>query len=276
MRGSRPRQLLAVLVLLALTLTVLDNTRGNESGPFGALRRGSDSVFGPAQRAVGHALTGDLRSGGDGDLARRNEELQRRVVELEAQADLGRQAQALLGLKDAGTYTTVLARVVAYGSFQPFESTLTLDAGSKDGIKEDQTVTSGAGLVGKVVRVGPDTSTVSLLTDPVFSAGVRVNGAAGSFGLAGGNGQGRLTLRLVQLPGGRRLVRGDALITSGEGTIAAGVPVGRITTVGRAVGGQTRTAEVEPFADLGALDLVQVIVDGPRSTPRVPIPPRPK
>jgi rod shape-determining protein MreC len=269
-----------VLVLLALTLIVLDR-RGDDSGPLGALRRGSDAVFGPAQRVLGgayndvaDAITPD--GGSDEDLQRRADELQRRVVELESQLDLGRQAQALLGLKDAGSYTTVLARVVAYGGFQPFTATVTIDAGHKDGVRTGMTVASGAGLVGKVVRVGPDTSTVSLLADPVFSAGVRLNGAAGSFGFAGGDGDGRLTLRLVQLPGGRQLVKGDALVTSGEGTIVAGLPVGRITEIGRAVGGQARTAEVEPFADLGALDLVQVIVDGPRTTPRVPIPPAPR
>lgn len=279
MRGSRPRQLLALLVLLALTLTLLD-TRGDDDGPLGALRRGSDAVFGPAQSALGSGVdrVADVFDG-DGasqELQDRNAELQRRVVELESQAALGEQAQELLRLKDAGTYTTVLARVVAYGRFQPFESTVTVDAGTRDGLAKGMTVTSGAGLVGKLVRVGPETSTVSLLTDPVFSVGVRVNGSAGSFGFAGGDGDGRLRLRLVQLPGGRALAVGEALVTSGEGTIAGGLPVGRITAVDRQASGQARTATVEPFADLGALDLVQVVVDGPRSEPRVPIPPAPR
>lgn len=279
MRRSRPRRLLAVLALLALTLILLD-ARGTDDGPLGALRRGSDAVFGPTQSFLGGTVNQIAEAfEPDGDAAqlrRTNAALRRRVIELEEQVSLGVQAQELLRLKDAGTYTTVLARVVGYGQFQPFESTVTIDAGSKDGVAEGMTVTSGAGLVGKIIRVGPVTSTLALLVDPIFSAGVRVSGAAGSFGLVSGDGQGRLRLRVVQFAAGRPLQVGSALVTSGEGTIAGGLPVGRLTKVGALSGGQSRTAIVAPFAELGALDLVQVILDGPREQPRVPIPPAPR
>lgn len=280
MRGSRPQQLLVLLLLVAFSLTVLDS-RGSGDGPLGALRRGSDTVFGPAQRAVGGLVNnasdavGGLGNGDTGELQRQNDELRRRVIELEGDAALGQQAKALLRLKDQGSYTTVLARVVGYGAFQPFESTVTIDAGSDDGLAVDMTVANGSGLVGKVVRVGPRTSSVSVLTDPVFSAGVNLNTAAGSFGFATGDGRGGLTLRLTSESSGAQLTAGGALVTSGEGTLAAGLPVGRITTVDSGAGGQARTATLAPYADAGALDLVQVIVDGPRTEPRVAIPPAP-
>jgi rod shape-determining protein MreC len=275
-RGPRARQLLVVLLLLAITLTFLDS-RGDDTGPLGALRRGSDTVLGPVERVVGHGVDRVTDAFGSSkdvkDLQRQNEDLRRQIVELQGAAATQQELNDLLKLKDQGTYTTVLARVVGYGAFQPFDSTVTIDAGSRDGIKADQTVVSGAGLVGKVVRVGPSTSTVSLLTDPLFTVGARLNGAAGSFGLATGNGRGGLQLRLVELPGGAQLNVGDALVSSGSSTFAQGIPIGHLTSVDTGASGQARTATLQPYADLSKLDLLEVIVDGPRSEPRIPIPP---
>lgn len=284
MRGSRPRLLLVLLVLTALTLTALD-ARNAGGGPFDALRRGADTVFGPAQRALGgtvrsagDALGGLPRLGGYRDdnerLQRENDELRRRLLALQGAEAAGKELQDLLALKDQGTYATVLARVVAYGTFQPFDTTITLDVGSKDGIREGLAVTSGRGLVGRTVRVGPDTSVVALLTDPTFSIGARLNRAPRSFGLATGQGSG-LRFQLVTLEDGSSLKAGDDLVAAGSDTFPAGLPIGRVTGVDAATGGPVRTARVAPYADLGSLDLLQVVVEGPRGTPRVVIPPAP-
>jgi rod shape-determining protein MreC len=283
-RGPRPRLLLVLLVLTALTLTALD-ARGGTGGPFGALRRGVDTVFGPAQRALGGAAgsAGDALGGlprlGDAReesarLQRENDELRRRLLDLQGAEATGRELADLLRLKDEGTYATVLARVVAYGTFQPFDATVTLDVGSKDGVREDMSVTSGRGLVGRTVRVGPDTSVVALLTDPTFSVGTRLNRTPRSFGLTSGQGDG-LRFQLVELSDGSQLQAGDDLVTAGSDTFPPGIPVGRVTAVDSATSGQVRTARVAPYADLGALDLLQVVVEGPRGEPRVAIPPVP-
>ena len=60
-------------------------------------------------------------------------------------------------------------------------------------------------------------------------------------------------------------------MTAGTDTFAPGVPVGRVTSVD--LTGTVPTAVVAPYADLGALDLLQVVVQGPRTEPRVAIPP---
>ncbi len=283
MRGPRLRLLLVLLVLTAFTLTVLD-VRGR--GPFDALRRGADTVFGPAQRAVGGvarsagSALGDLPRLGEyradnERLERENEDLRRRLVEQEGLQATGEQLRELLQQKDANSWTTVLARVVGYGAYQPFTETLTLDVGERDGVRVDQTVTSGLGLVGRTVRVGPETSTVALLTDPTFSVGARLGRAPRSFGVARGEGARELSFRLVELSRGRGLAVGDALVTVGSDTFAAGVPVGRVSEVDAQASGTVRTATVTPFVDLGGLDLLQVVVEGPRTTPRVPVPPAP-
>ena len=275
MRG--PRLLLVLLLLTAFTLTALD-ARSGEGSPFDAVRRGADAVLGPAQRTMGAATRSAVRLlGGDSDEQaalrqdndrlrgelRRTDDLRRRVAQLDA----------LLALKDYGSYPMVPARVTAVGSSLGFASTVTLDAGSADGVEPGQTVVDGRGLVGRTLRVGPFTSTVLLLTDPGFTVGARLSGA-GSIGLATGTGD-ALDFALVE---GDRVADGDALLTTGSDTFVPGVPVGRLHDVqGDAVAGAlVTTASVEPFVDVGSLDLVGVVTEPPRSTPRVPLQPSPR
>ena len=261
MRRGRP---LLLLVLAALTLTALDARGG---GGLDGVRRTADTLLGPAQAAVSYALGREP----DRDVAaleaevarltgelRRSEGLQRRVTELDR----------LLGLTRAGTYPTIPAQVSSTGSAFGFGATVTIDAGSRDGVREGQTVISGDGLVGRTVRVGPYTCTVLLLTDPGFTVGARLT-REGTIGLAIGDGDGGLSYELVE---GGAVSAGDALLTTGSDTFVPGVPVGRITSVRADAGALVSTAAVEPFVDLAALDLVGVVTEPPRGTPRVPLP----
>lgn len=275
---DRPKLLLVVLVLLSFTLTTLDSRAGSGS-PFDALRSATDAVLGPVDRAVGGAAgsvggavsaVADLTD--DSELERLREQNARLRRELAEGEDAERRLaewDALLQLKDLGTYTVVPGRVISLGSSLGFERTVTVDLGSEDGVRTGQTVVSGAGLVGRTVRVGRWTSVVLLVDDPGFGVGARLT-RDGTIGLAKGSGGGRL--EYTQVEGGRVEV-GDALLTTGSDTFVPGVPIGRVVEVQRSAGGLTTTADVEAFADLAALDLVAVVVDGPRDTPRVPIPP---
>lgn len=271
MRSSRST--LLVLLLTAFTLITLD-VRAGEGSPFDGVRRGSDAVLGRAQSGLAgavDAVTGAadrtseqerlLRADNERLTAelRRSEGLQRRVDELDA----------LLQLTGAGGLPVVPARVSAIGSSFGFADTVTIDAGSGDGVESGQTVVNGAGLVGRVVRVGPFSSTVLLLTDAGFTAGARLT-REGTIGLAAGDGAGGLQFSLVE---GGQVQEGDALLTTGSGTFVPGVPIGRVGAVDSAPGRLVVTAAVTPFAAVSSLDLVGVVTEPARSTPRVPIEP---
>ena len=265
----RARLLLMVLLLSAATLTAVDA----QGDGLGGLRRTADRLLGPAQNAVSGAVARVTGGGGHNDAAltaevarltgelRGSQGLQRRVDELDR----------LLALVDAGTYPIVPARVTSIGAALGFGSTVTIDAGSLDGVRTGQTVVSGDGLVGRTVRVGPVTSTVLLLTDRGFTVGARLT-RAGTIGLASGDGDGGLSYELVE---GGTVAAGDALLTTGSDTFVAGVPIGRVTSVRQQAAALVTTATVVPFVELSSLDLVGIVTEPPRGTPRVPIQPSP-
>ena len=281
MRGPRLRLVLVLLILSALTLTALDFRQGSGS-PLSALRRGSDAVLGPVVRAIGgaagvagSALGGLPRLGSyqrdNRRLQRQNDELRRKLLATDGLRCRQGEWDALLRQRDYGAYAVLPAHVVATGASFGFEYTATIDAGARDGLRPDMTVVNGLGLVGRTKQVGPFTSTVVLLADPAFGVGSRLASAA-SYGLATGNGQAPMTYRIV---GSQPVLRpGDVLVTTGSGTFQPGVPVGTVTRVAPDANALTRTATVQPFVDVGALDLVGVVTERSRSLPRTPLRPR--
>jgi rod shape-determining protein MreC len=279
MGGPRLRMLLVLLVLAALTLTVLDTRTG--SSPFEALRRGATTVVGPAQQALGGATAATARAVGrvgrlgasDADVTRLQRENAALRAQLHGTDGLRRseaELRALLKTPAVERYPVVPARVVAVGSSLGFEWTATLDAGSRDGVKPDQTVLSGDGLVGRTKRVGPWTSTVVLLVDPDFTVGARL-ARQGGIGLATGDGAHGLRCELVDADA--QVTPGDVVTTSGSGTFVPDVPVGRVTALAPRASALTRAVTVAPFADVRALDLVGVIVGPARTAARTALAP---
>lgn len=276
MRGTpRLRLLLVLLVLTAFTLTALDYRSPGGSSAFDAVRRGSDAVFGPAQRLVGGlARSVSDAVGGLPQLGRyRSEnaalraENDRLRSELRATDGLRRQLadwNSLLKTPTADRYPMVPARVISVGSSLGFEWTATIDAGSQDGIRTNATVVNGQGLVGRIKRVGPYTSTIVLLVDGEFSAGVRLL-RSGQLGLVTGRGLGPLGYELI---GQRsRAEIGEAMYTSGS-TFVAGIPVGRVVSTSNDPNSPTLTGLLQPYVDVTSLDLVGVLLDGVRRLPR--------
>jgi rod shape-determining protein MreC len=218
--------------------------------------------------------------GADADrLAEQNKALRSRLRTSALDRSRAQELDDLLKVAGAGRYRIVPARVIAIGAAQTFSWTVTLDAGSKDGIRPDMTVLDGDGLVGRVKTVGPSTSTVLLAVDPESTIGVRLEGSM-EVGFTTGQGvrdRGDLDLRL--LDGQSSVAPGDRLVTfgsQGDTPYVPGVPVGRVVTVSGSPGSQTRTAVVAPYVDFTSLDLVGVVVEPPRKDPRDSVlPPKP-
>jgi rod shape-determining protein MreC len=287
--SRRTRLVLGVLLAVALALITLD-ARNSSAGPVRDLRSMGSTVFGSAEYVVG-AVTQPVSDffggfGSSGSQAKVRQ-LEHQVVQLRgelAQAQLSKaqetQLQQLLQLAGRGRYRVVAANVIAAGP--SYENTVTVDAGSDDGIKPDETVLNGAGLVGTVTAVSAHTATVVLATDATSTVGVRI---AGSNEIGAVTGVGRTksgpdALRLQVFDANAVLQVGQQLVTFGSvhgRPYVPGVPVGVITKVQVSSSALTKIAYVRPFASDGALGLVGIVVVPPRQNPRdAVLPPSPR
>jgi rod shape-determining protein MreC len=282
-RPSTGRRLaLVVLVLVSLTFFTLDY-RMTDGSVFSGLRTASGAVLGPVQRTAAGlfspvARTMEALSGGPADvkrLRRDNQRLSQQLHDARLDRSTAQQLKQLRLLAGLGGYRVVPGRVVALGPSSGLEWTVTIDLGSRDGVREGMTVIQGGGLVGRVKRTSPYTSMVLLAVDQMSAVGTRLEGS-GQLGLCKGDGLHPMRLQLLDPQA--RVAVGDRLVTGpyGETTYAPGVPLGTVSAVSRSTGALVRTAEVRPYVDFGALDVVGVVLEQPRTDPRdSALPPKP-
>jgi rod shape-determining protein MreC len=287
--SRRTRLVLGALLVTALTLITL-SARDASAAPVRVLRSVGGAVFGTAETvvsAVVQPVTGffdNLTSATSSQS--KIEALQRQIVDLRAQVSHAKlskteaaQLRRLLQLAGRGGYRVVAATVVASGP--AYENTVTIDAGSADRIKPQETVINGDGLVGTVTSVSAHTATVLLDTDASATVGVRVAGT-GQIGAVTGTGRsqsGPAALRLQVFDANAVLRPGEQLVTFGSANgrpYVPGVPVGVITRVRASASALTKIAYVRPYADNGALGVVGVVIVPPRTNPRFSVlPPTP-
>lgn len=285
----RTRVVLAVLLVLALVLITFDYRDGS-SGPVRDLRQVGGSVFGTAERVTSF-VTGPFvdffnHSGGSSGSSGQVAALQRQIIQLRtelSQEQLSkaeyRQLSSMLQLAGRGGYRIVAATVIAMG--QGYAQTVTLDAGTADGIKTGDTVLNGQGLVGTVTAVNAQTCSVLLAIDATSVVGVTMAGS-GQLGWVTGPGKTRSgtgLLRLQVLDENAVLSAGQQLVTSAsihDRPYVPGVPVGVISKVENRGGSLTALALVQPYVDFTSLGVVGIVVTPPSHNPRFSVlPPAP-
>jgi rod shape-determining protein MreC len=133
--------------------------------------------------------------------------------------------------------------------------TITLDRGSRSGIKLDAAVIDADGAVGRVVSVQPFVSRVLLLTDPTSKIPA-IAQRGRWWGIATGTNE-HIQLQYVSQDAPLRV--GDPVVTGEGRTFRAGVTIGRIVTIYRPQGALYQTAVLEPAAHFGRIGSVLVL-----------------
>ncbi|MFJ6771905.1 rod shape-determining protein MreC [Kitasatospora sp. NPDC091257] len=287
MRDTRESRLLLILLVAVAFALITVDIKGGEDSPLGPARHAAASVLGPVERGaatVVDPVADTVRafrdaatdSGRTDQLARENTELRQKLASSDMATGRTKQLDDLLRTAGAGGYTVKAAQVIAIGPAQGFSWTITIDAGSDDGLTRDMTVINGQGLVGRITTVAPTTATVLLASDPGFSAGTRLE-STGEIGFASGGGDSPMKVSLLN--GKAQVKAGDRLVTFGSQSgrpFVPGVPVGKVVEVQANAGQLTKTVMVEPFVQFTRLDLVGVVVVPPRADPRdAVLPPAP-
>jgi len=272
----------AVLTLLILgSLLLLTVTYGQGSG---GLQRGVSTIFSPLQEVADRALkpARDFVGWFDQTFEARgeNDRLRDELAEVRTLAVAGQQARqenAQLRklveldrgpLLASSAYEPVTGRVIAR-SPTVWHSAVTIDLGKGDGVRVDDPVVSGAGLVGRIASVQAGSSQVSLITDQetAVSAKVLPNGAQGVVKPDIGDPD---DLILDFIESARKIGTGQEVVTAGwraselNSLYPPSLPIGEVTRASIREREASQQVHLRPYADLANLDVVQVLTGGSR------------
>jgi rod shape-determining protein MreC len=261
------RQRISAIVLAAVALCFITLDLGGGGlreahsgvrGTLGSLYRGTDALLGPARRWMEGVPSAGTNQATIDDLRSENAQLRGRIATLEGDQRTAAQLAVLQHAASTSGDTLLPARVIAFGPGQGFDWTVTLDVGTGDGVTVGQTVTDGAGLVGRVLHADSATSVVLLAADPGSGVGVR-DVRTGEIGVASGQGAGGFGF--TPLNPDATVDVGDQLVTgpNGASSYVAGILVGTVRTVRASADGTVR-ATVQPTASPTAVDLVAVVL----------------
>jgi rod shape-determining protein MreC len=272
----------AVLTLLIIgSFLLLTITYGHSSG---GLQRGVSTIFSPLQSVADRALkpARDLIGWFDKtfDARGENSRLESELVTARRQAVAGQEAlqentqlRKLVAL-DRGpalaesAYEPVVGRVIAR-SPTVWNSTVTVDVGSDDGVRVDDPVISGDGLVGLVASTEGGSAQVRLITDHASAVSAKVvpGGVQGVIRPDVGDPE---DLILDFIDSTKNVHGGQTVVTSGwcaEGLCShfpPGLPVGEVTSASIVEQEASQQVHLRPYADIANLDLVQVLTGGSR------------
>jgi rod shape-determining protein MreC len=264
--------LIAILLAQAIALAVQVRRPLDAAKPDGPsvrlIRLWAMTAVTPVERAThavgsgaGHAWSDyiDLRH-----VRQQNKELQQQLARMRIEeaaisedALEGRRLQAMLGFRESYVGSTVAAQVIgASGSEQTHM--LTIDKGSRDGLRPDMAVITQNGVVGKLRDVFPATSEVLELNDPSSGAGV-VLATTRIRAILRGTLTGRV--QIGNLTADSRIQRGEPVLTSGGDQVyPRGLPVGVVESIAPDPDHQPYTAiRVRPAVDLDRVEEVLVI-----------------
>jgi rod shape-determining protein MreC len=268
----------AVLVLLvALSLILLTAYfREAPGGRLHSLQRGFLTVVSPIQDGANKALKpvrdlfgwfGDtLHAKSERDQLRKQvERLQAQLIAKQGDERSYRELLKLFHLDNqigSSSYAPVNATVV-FKSPNLWHSTVIIDAGSARGVRLNDPVVNGEGLVGKVTQVASDGAQVSLITDSEVGVSAMVNSSGVSGLIQPKVGDPNDLLLRYLLPANAAVNPGDYVVTAGtiaregESLFPPDIPIGQVSSTDES--SPYREVNVHPLANLHNLDVVQVL-----------------
>ena len=273
-RGSQMRATSYLVIAVALAIVLIS---AGQTFHFDGAREVAASVFAPLQATtatatnrVGGFFTTISSIGGTADENRRLKQevadLRRQLSGLQQLDITDKQLKNLLGLRDNLKIHTVAAEVIGLDP-EGLTPSLTIHAGTNNGVRNGMSVLGQRGLVGKVTSVQANSASVRLISDPQLPVNVEV--ATTHLGGTVQVKDGQMVDQILGAPVGVNLNPGDILVTSGlGGNYPKGLPVAEVIKFQYRPAEIVQVAHVAPLDDLGHLEYVLVDTDFvPEGTP---------
>lgn len=225
-------------------------------GVFSEVQRGLSGGF-SGIRSVWTGYVGLRHLKAENDALRRDLAVaQVAVQEQRALADRTRGLERLLDLRQQLELKTLAADIIGAAATPDFR-TLTIDKGTRDGLKADMAIIAPAGIVGRLVVPSLRSAKVQLLVDRNAAAGAIIERTRAQ-GVVVGAGDDRLRLEYASEV--FDIVAGDIVVTSGiDGIYPKGFIIGRVESVERS-GLAYKRIMIKPAVDFSSLEDVLVVL----------------
>ena len=222
------------------------------------------SAFATLARSIGHAAGRyvdlvHVRAENE-RLQNEKRRLQAELLEAKRGAAESVRFQHLLGLRNAVTAETLVARVIAIDVSPYFRvARIQLDCG-EGLVQRGMPVITPEGVVGRINRTSGDTSDILLSVDPRSAIDVVLPRSGGRGILKGKPGENGYRCAIEYLMQGEQAKEGDLVMTSGLGGFPRDLPVGKISKIVKNSAGLTQEIEITPDVDFARLSEVLVVV----------------
>ena len=199
-----------------------------------------------------------------------NEELRRELAASEDSARIAESAQRenqrlreLLSLSETHPDYKLLDAYITARSVSAWESTLTIDKGSGDGLELGMCAISGTGkVVGRITSVGTGWAVVTTVldADSELSAAIVSSGSTGV--VRGGRQENGEAGMIMQYLNAETVVKnGDSVVTTGSDQYPRGLHIGTVSGTGIDEAGVSRYATVRPEIHPGELEQIFLITE---------------
>jgi rod shape-determining protein MreC len=267
---QRTRYLFLVVILGHILLI---SAQVNSHSGVPVLEAVTFGIFSEVQRAASSVVSG-WRNGWSGYIGLRhahaeNQELKRQLAEAQiamqaqqALADRARSLEQLLALRERVKVETTAAAVIGATPPSPTPDfrTVTIDKGTREGLRPDMAVVAPLGVIGRIVVPAVRSAKVQLLIDRNAAAGALIERSRAQ-GVVVGTGDERLRMEYVSEVAD--VAVGDIVVTSGiDGIYPKGFVIGRVDAVEKS-GSTFKRISVRPAVDFLSLEEVLVIITPP-------------
>jgi rod shape-determining protein MreC len=264
-----------VLLTISFRSSALDGVEGAGASALRPFELAANRVARPFRDATGYTRGLFDAKSENVALKKKNAALWTQVAQLTQEVQQGKELSTLAHYAGAPIFrdfTPIGAQVLTNPN--GLEQSLTIAAGSNDGIVPYDVVVANGGLVGVVTKVLGGTSRVTLITAPSSSVrAVDEQHPAAVGQLDPGNGAGSLSLDNVDKSA--IVADGDTIVTAGStgqgkypSLFPRGIVIGTVTSAGQNDTDIYKEIAVSPHADLGSLQSVLVLVPKPKQAGR--------
>ena len=186
-------------------------------------------------------------------------ELKTKNARLEEMGNENDQLRNILSFKRSADQEGIVANVIGRDP-SAWLMSITIDSGTANGVSLGMPVSNGVGVVGRIIAVSSNTSSVLLINDPTSSIGAMLQTSRATGLLEGWLKNDNLKLNYIESLKEDSISKGERVITSGlDSVFPKGLLLGEVSEVREIPGQLFKEVLVRPAVDLAIIETVLVL-----------------